>query len=342
MKILDLSADQIINEPNPFRLLDVKNLKSSFRDMSMRWHPDKPGGNGDVFAKLNVAKSQIEDLMNGRINEIDHVRMFTGADGSRDRMVFQAKLKTDTGAMYVGYNTVAFAERRELSNLFNARIPEFKFVNDKMRDSVGFSLPLDKTTIEEKDEIVYVIKKSRELVPLGILLDFARKHGGLEPVHAAWIVSRMLNIVCYLSRFDIVHTAINPTNLFVDTKTHGVALLGGWRLATHVGDTMKAVPAFTRMVAPRRALESKIADVSIDLAAFKAVARIVFGDIAGRKLHVKTPSEVKRWLRLPPEKVAVDEYAAWEKAREGFGPRKFVAWSLGTAGLYDTMRASKP
>lgn len=335
-----MTADQILSEINPFKILDEGDVGGSFRQMSLRWHPDKPGGNKDVFVKLTNTRDQLESLVAGA-EEIDHVRVFKSIDGSSSRVIFNAKTRTDTGVMYLCRGVVVLVDEKALAGVLNKRIPEFHFEDDKMRKAIQYFIPNPKEVevFEEKDRIVHVFKKDKDLIPLQSLIDYLAP-GSMQPVHAAWIVSRMLHVACYLRYANIVHSGFNTTNLFVNPVTHGASLIGGWRLARKTGELLPAIPAFTIRCAPRSIIEKRISDHSLDLCAIKAIAKMLFGDIGGRNFHKDTPKSVRKWLILPSGRNAVDEYHSWEEALKGFGPRKFVDMNVNPASVYKKIISS--
>lgn len=329
----DMTKEQLLVLKNPLRILDLDDLTGSFRKFAMRWHPDR-GGDPAIFAKVSEWRDQLQEVIEGKRHEVDGIRFFRSKDGKESRLIFLAKRKTDTGQMYLGRGFVTFVEDAAASAHFNASFPKFSFRDDKMRQGMEQFLPLSMEDIAEADDVAYVIKKDPGLMPMQILIDHLGGCGKILPVHAAWMTSRMMHIACYLAHYGIVHMGFNTTNLFVNPKTHGAALLGGWRLSRKVNESFSAVPAFTLKFTPRSVVEQRKARHSMDLVVIKAVARMLFGDINGRHLHEKTPKEVRHWLNLPASATALEQYKTWEEALKGFGPRKFVEMDVDPDSIY--------
>jgi len=59
------------------------------------------------------------------------------------------------------------------------------------------------------------IKLTDKAVPLS-------KIQNLEQIHANWILSRMIEFVALISKFNYTHLGINPDSIYVVPKTHGI------------------------------------------------------------------------------------------------------------------------
>jgi len=329
-----LLASEILSEINPFAIIDPNDIKGSFVKLSKIWHPDVSTGNHEVFTKITHMRDLVLKIENGE-KEVPHVRIIKSKDKGIHRIVFHKKYATDTGFMYLCKNFVVFAESKNYESLFNPEIPKFENKHKVISEKILPFLPHQFDKYEEEDFFVYVIPKKPDVVPLRTLLDYLKTP--LEPVHAAWVVSRLLNLASYLAYTSLSHLGFNETNIFVNPINHTAYLLGGWRLATPFGEKIKALPQFTMRYCPRHCVDTKKATPILDLETIKALARTLFGDVNGRNFSPGTPQSIKNWLIQPSLDKAADEYASWEKALLGFGPRKFIQMDFSNILLYRSL-----
>lgn len=142
-----------------------------------------------------------------------------------------------------------------------------------------------------------VIQRDNSFFPLSMF-------GALEPVHAAWIVSRMENIACVLAFSGISHNGISPDSVFINPVTHEAALLGNWWMA--------------------EALPEEPKGINEDLMDLRKTAKYAMGTFIGN-----APKEFADFLNEKVKKEAFDDFADWDKVIEkGFGGRRFVKMNL--------------
>lgn len=62
-------------------------------------------------------------------------------------------------------------------------------------------------------------------IPGPTIAEFVEKHGGMEPIHVAWITERILNILKYLHMHGVVHGDVKPANTIIQPESHTIALV---------------------------------------------------------------------------------------------------------------------
>lgn len=153
--------------------------------------------------------------------------------------------------------------------------------------------------------------------------------GRIEPVHVAWMVSRLLELHMEL---DVLAKAacggIVPDSLVVDPKDHGLYVVD-WRFTTPYGQRLRGVPTDVVGFVPA----DRLATAEIDRRSIQAAALRLLGDPVGNGnalVHrgVKLPEPMFSWLRTPQAGTAKDVHKRWrETLTTTFGPPTFHAFT---------------
>lgn len=332
-----LTAAEILAVPafDASRVLpgDEDAIRSRFRDLVRDWHPDRcrePKA-PEVFAHL--VKLRDAALAGGPKAS---VRTFLGKAGKSFEMSYLKASRFDAGEILVGRGSVAYLVEPDFADLV-ARAEATaapRFANDRMRKEMERFLPslLRREPVSEGEVLVY--GRTPDQILLRDLLDSA---GPVEPVHAAWLVSGLLNVACWLSWAGLCHGAISPETVLVSPKHHSVALTGPFLYAAAIGRRPEALPERTLSTLPRLALAGQAVDGTVDLDLVRATVREALGDPAGVRISLRkdVPTAFATWLAMPPSKDARQDYASWERARESsFGPRRFVGMGVRPEAVY--------
>lgn len=183
--------------------------------------------------------------------------------------------------------------------------------------------------------------KTPDMLRLRDVLSF---YGGALPDrHAAWILSRLYNLACYLDFSGLTHNAISLENWFISPQSHKGALLGGWWYTVPRGEPMLGVPESTYTVLPPQVRIDKRGSVRTDLECIRGVGRELLGDRTGSRLMTSNvPRAFIEWLRGAPADTAYQEYTRWERVlTKSYGRRRFVAMDLDSKTLYERLNDNK-
>lgn len=331
-----LTAAEILAVPafDASRVLpgDEDAIRSRFRDLARDWHPDRCHEREapEVFAHL----VRLRDAALGGPKAA--VRCFLGKAGKSFEMSYLKASRFDAGEVLVGRGSVAYLVETDFADL--AATPDAtaapRFANDSMRKEMERFLPslLRREAVSEGEILVYARTPDQVL-----LRDLLESVGPIEPVHAAWLTSGLLNVACWLSWTGLCHGAISPDVVLVSPKHHSVALTGPALYATAIGGRPVALPERTLSTLPRLALAGQAVDATVDLDLVRATVREALGDPAGVRISLRkdVPTAFATWLAMPPSKDARQDYASWERARESsFGPRRFVGMGVRPEAVY--------
>jgi hypothetical protein len=331
--LADLTAAEILRlRDHEAALLfpgDEDMVAMRYRKLAMIWHPDRNAGPqaAAVFARI-AALHQCATRPRSAAQE----RRFRTRGGRSFRFAWRSRRETDFGEVLVGRGHIAHVLAPGAHDLA-ARAGRIapRFADAGMRAQIEPLLPRTMARLDTADGLVFVEGKRPDQV---LLADLVRL-GPVDPRHAAWLTTRLLNLVCWLDHAGISHGALGPDTLLVSPERHELALTGPMLCAALFGTAFAALPERTLDLLPRLAADP-IADASVDLALVRQTVREALGDPAGTRLAADPalPSAFGQWLLLPPAASAQTDFAGWERARDAaFGPRRFVNWDFDPAAV---------
>ena len=338
---LSAAAILAIPEDHPERLFGTPEaITPLWRALARTWHPDHAADAmaATVFAHIGCLHARAlekRDLGQWRTPGLLELR---GADGVTRRVRHIREFPFELGAAYLGRTLLTYViedEYADLAETARRTITGLGYADDRMRENLRGRLPVLKTSFTTRDQTVLVLERPAGALRLRDALDH---HGGrIAAAHAAWIISELLNLACYLSWAGLAHGDISPDTVYIVPAKHTIWLAGGWWYANPVGARMNALPERSLTVAPADVLDTKQAGERLGLELIRLLGREMLGDPDGLRLGADpdTPSALGGWLRLPAPGGAREDYGQWpEVLRDSFGPRKFVAWNMTAEDLY--------
>jgi hypothetical protein len=206
-----------------------------------------------------------------------------------------------------------------------------RFADDAMRREMARFLPRIERVLETAGGWVFIERKHADEV---LLADLAAL-GPVDPRHAAWMATRLVNLACWLQWSGVAHGAIGPDTLLVSPVQHSVVLTGPFLCAGSFGSAPTVLPERTLDVAPGYAAAGARLDERLDPELLRLTLRELLGDPTGTRLAADPdfPKPFAGWL-LAPAPSAQADFAVWERAREAsFGPRRFVPWKVDIAAM---------
>jgi len=271
-----LSKTEILNIINPKQLFGKTDPVAEYRRLASLWHPDK-GGDAKVSAHIN----KLNDLRIKRAD--DAIIMLTDSQNKPHAFNCAVQHSFELGKVLLTDTNIAYAVNSSNEDLVDRQrnaIYRMKFKDKAMKDKyLQYCLPkIQKSFKCIEDDMHYtVIDKPNDVLRLSDVL--SHFGGKLPERHVAWIVSRLLDLCCYLQYTGLSHNGINSENVFICPEFHTVSLLGGWFYAAPLGEKLVAAPRKTIEYAPSDLLSNKIGDTRTDLEMVKATARELLGDI---------------------------------------------------------------
>jgi hypothetical protein len=316
-------------------------LKKDWLALAALWHPDRNASEpdaGKVLQHINALyqaalhKFALGEWEGGGVLELP------ARGGGKRELCYLQRRRFELGERIIGETFAAYTVEMAYRELYDAAlrtIGTFRYADDAMKKEFSRALPRCGETVETADRLILIEERNPDLAALDDLIEFLG--GRLEAKHAAWIVSGLLNLTCYLEWAGLMHGAIAPDTVFVSPRHHSVALLGGWWYAVPAGAKLRALPQRTLNAVPSIIGGAKRAASAVDSELVRQVAREMLGDPGGTKLlhDESVPRPFRQWIAHPPAEPAYADYCTWEKAREAsFGARKFAGVPAEAGDIY--------
>lgn len=311
---------------------DPAKAKAEYRIYAKEIHPDicKDERSEDAMRKLNGLYKQATDCFASHTWVRSNCVVLTEKLGKSISIKYRTKTDFELGTRYVCDLAVCYVFKPEAKRFADnavRQIKSLKYKDDKMKQEMARFMPEIKIDTDLTDgSHILVLGKTIDLIPLDLVL---KECGDLiDARHAAWIISRLCNLSCYLSYCNLSHNGLTPFNLFVSPQYHSVVLLGGWWYAVPIGTKMIGTTKDVYKNMPTVTKTSKCGHQTTDYEAIKAVGRMLTND--------KTiPDAMKRWLNAGSPDDAVELFKRWDKAlNQAFGKRKFVKLEIDPATIY--------
>lgn len=341
----DLTADDIlaIPEDSPERLFSsAAAAEKEARVLFKKWHPDYCSDQraNEVFHRLRTLDEAADRKIAEGSWETPGLLRITSTNGSQFEMRYARKVDLEVGSMYIGRKFVGFdIPTANLDLLANAerQLTALTYATPAMRNEFVRYFPEVARKVETPTGAFLVLNKDPGMLLLQDVL--AHYKGKMPPRHVAWVISRLLNIACYLElQGKVAHNAIGSDTVFISPEWHSAHLLGGWWFATGLGVPMKAASQRMLLCAPPDVLQKKVGDRRTDMEMIQALGREMLGDMSGVRLakDATVPPALVDWLQLSTHQSAVATYRDWQERvlMEAFGERKFVRMDVTHDALY--------
>jgi hypothetical protein len=306
---------------------DEAAITSGFRKMARVWHPDysKDARAADVFEHL--VKMRDRALK----KDFGPSIILTREDGTKFRMEYLTSTQGDGVVVFVGVSSVAYLVDQANSDLVDRGLNrKWKFANDDMKKEMSRFLPSFRREIKLSNGRLVVYDRTPDQVLMSDLIAQEKK---IVSPHASWMVTRMLNIACYLEYAQVSHMSIAPEFLLVSLEHHAVSLTGPAMYATDFAVRPKAAPHRTIEAIPSLKDATVKIDSRIDLALIRQTVLTLLGDPSGNRIRTDPDirQETVRWVSSAPAKTAIADYTAWEAS---LGVRKFVKYPKTAQDFY--------
>jgi len=339
-----MTASQILaipsNRPEAIFTGNAAAVRASFAALVKRWHPDHNDGSREATEAFNKIVALHEKaklrLGAGSAAATETLRVKDSMGRSFD-LTCKVRRPFELGELTVSHTKIGFVVDRPRRDLFEngiATLRSVRYPDAKVRVQMERFFPAPKGIYETSEAMVAVFDKTEDIVVLSDLI--AHMGGALPPKHAAWVISGLLNLCCFLEVSGLTNNAISPETVLV-SPTHHTAFTLSWWYAARTGHRLTLLPPSTFDLVPASMARDKRASIRLDLESVRAVGLACLGDRTGASLAGRTdvPSSISTWLRLPPAASAIDDYRCWsEKALPGFGPRRFLKLGITSRDIY--------
>lgn len=178
------------------------------------------------------------------------------------------------------------------------------------------------------------VKKPPNEYPLDLFMKAYKDDLGGRDV--AWIISRMINLCCFLrwSGYPIVLNGFTESNLFINPDKHSLHIYGGWWYATPVGEKMIGTSKDIYACMDYKTKTDHISTQLTDMECVRAIARRI------TEGNVDIQKSMLDWIHSGSLDDPIEENRRWDKALEqAYGPRKFIKFTADPAKIYTQKRS---
>lgn len=321
------SAQEILAMNDRQLFPDIAGLDSAFRQMARVWHPDHNHASNAAQVFAHITQMRDKAKHRGVMPSV----LFERANGSSFKMEYLRAMSADGCGIYIGGSSVAYlVDAKDADLADRAQVRKWSYANSGMKTEMERFLPNQARYEELIGGRLFVYRRTPDQV---LMRDLMTSQGPIAPEHVCWMVTRMMNIACYLEYAGVSHLSLSPDFLLVSLEHHGVSLTGPTLYATTFDKRPLAATKRTIEAIPSlRDADSK-ADSRLDRQLIRQTALELLGDPSGNRIR-SNPNirpEVVRWLSGSPPLSAVADYESWEKS---LGVRKFVKYPKTAQDIY--------
>lgn len=313
---------------------DLEVCKSEYKELAKKWHPDTNSEDTTIiFEKINsLYKKALQMIKDGVWEESNFIRIHTKSNKRLD-ISFLHSFIFELGVCYVCNKHIIYvidSDKSKYSSRMKKATMYFTYANDKMKHEFKNYLPKIVSEYETTDnKHIIILDKSEDLYPLPVVLSYY--NGRIPDKHVAWIISRLLNITCYMDYAGIVHNGIGLNECFISPENHKIALLGGWWYSTRKNAPMVGTTKDIYDVIPLSVKNDKKSNIKTDLESIKLIGRQALGEKnIGKFLRSDlAPSAFTEFLVSSSNQNAYEEMKKWEKALlASYGKRRFIRMEI--------------
>lgn len=312
---------------------DPQKAKNEYRMMAKAIHPDicNEDKSDEAMKKLNLLYQQAVKCFDSHTWTGTNKIVFTDIFGKTISVKYKLKSDFELGVRYVCDLAVCYVFNKNAKayadNAFN-RIKALKYKDEKMKQQIKRFMPeVDIYSKLSDGRMILVIKKAKDLFPLDAVID--KCNDKIDARAAAWMISRLCNISCYLSVSDLSHNGLTMFNIFVSPQQHSISLLGGWWYAVPIGTKMIGTSKDVYRNMSTIVKTNKCGHQTTDFESIKHVGRIL-------TRNKTVPDAINKWLNDGSPDSAIELYRRWDKSLEAaFGERKFVKLDITSKEIFD-------
>lgn len=318
-----------------FPMKEEKELKAAYRRLAKKYHPDvSPNKDAEqLFIHLSALYSgALEGLKVGIVGVPTKQIELPLDTGKKLKITYFSENVFELGLCYVCNRSIIYLiseKHQKYVENYKTVLRGLKYANTEMEKEFSRYFPKIKNELRlATGEYVLVLEKdSTDFALQDVAKMYAKKNTSLGSKHLAWVISRLLNLACFLQYNGISHSGLTLGNCYISPIYHTISLVGWW-YTTEIGGKLKGLPLEVYNLMPPKEKSDKISSVKLDIESIRGIGRRLSGD--------STPLEIKNWLEKASSSDAFKEHEAWHQVLEKvWGARKFVELPLTLEDIYN-------
>lgn len=330
MKTVDINT--ILNPATKFGDLfpraSKEELKKIYLLYSKIYHPDvcdDPRA-ADAFAKItefyNTALSMLESDTWEKTNYIE----FHLTTGKTIQITYLYHRIFELGEYYVCRKNIIYVFDFSKKEYYNNIKKTVRYANEDMEKAFKPLLPHVIKEANTENQHIVVMDKPENVYPLRCLFE-NYFNLNVPDKHLAWIVSRLMNICCFLKYNELVSNGLDLDNLFVCPDEHSIHLYGGWWYTVREGNNLIGTTRDIFNIMPPKVKADKRASSITDIESVKALGR--------KYLQPSAPAPFKEFLNSGSSEDSFKEMKKWDDALlRSYGKRHFLKLNTNIDNIY--------
>lgn len=309
-----------------FKSKDKGGNKRIYKSIMKEWHPDrywKEEGKREECERVIKHINKLYEEYNNNIEKrkvYEEKRYEERVTGKEIRIRYIEEGRNEIGKIYKGKGIVVYEieeGKEKYYKNYKESIKGLRYSDDKMRKEMEKYLPIRVRYREVVGSNLIVIEKGENEI---MLRDIMRYYGGRIPIRTgSWIISSLMNIICYLEWKETVHNGITEDNIFIDMKEHKGLLLGGWWYSVREGERMIGCKKEIYEIMPFISKRDKKSSYKTDIESVRRIAREIFNT---EKMEVPKPI-IDYSRETVIKESAIEEYKLWNKVLDDtFGKKR--------------------
>ena len=317
--------------------------KKEYRELCWTWFPDnlsndKKSLGEEVSKKINQLYEEAKKCFATNKWEISNVLFFNDIDNKKYSITYLKDISNEMGITYIGETSLTYVIEKSKEKYYNAyieNINNLKFADDNMKIEFQRLLPkIYKNTKDDRGNYCIVLQKTSDVFCLRDILNYYNNK--IPHNHVAWIISRLMNLLCFLEFNHLSHNGITIDNCYISPKYHTIMIYGGWWYAKEIGTKMLGTTKEIYDVMPLLNKNTKISNISTDIESVKLIGRILLGNKSVVSLDNEIPKAFRDWLSNGSKKSAFIEFDMWTKALfNSYGKRSFKEMEINKTNIYN-------
>lgn len=333
---IDKTIRQVLNAEfcGDIFLKDEERARLQYRELAKAIHPDlcnHPDA-AKAFGKLNRLYSDAERNFQHQLWEKTGFIWY-----DKDHYVsYETSKRFECGIRYAGVRHVVWAfenGKEKYSDRFFQAVKGIHYRDNKMEELYRKRVPQIQTyqNIHYANLIVPPVRiitaKEESEYPMDL---FMYAYGPLlDGRDICWMISRAVDLCCFLYTCGIVHNGIRIENLFIDPTMHTLHLYGGWQYAVKTGEKMTGT---TREIYELMPTSARTTGISTSVTDMECVRDIFRGVVKNAR---DVPKVVREWTERGSGSNPIEEYTQWNLVLDrAYGARQFKPLPVESGKIY--------
>lgn len=339
-----LPSATILGMTSPTQLFpnSMAEAEKSWRKLVQLWHPDKHPATArlatEVMIKIKSLYEKAESQIQAGVWGTGKFIKFETKDSFVNFTYLEQDEIQNFGTQYTGRRFVVYHipdSNLDMVKIWLLNTDKFHSptLDDKSQKNFQAQLAARPTEFKLKDgSVLLAVPKLPEFLCLKHVLN---KRGALEPVHVAWIMSRLTVLGMLMKDRDVPNLEIVSASVFINPGTHEAFLASGWQYALNFDQKALAAPQKLARLCPKIAV-SHNAQCMHGTTMIKALGRECLGDSVGVMLLQRkdVPAPFTAWLNSPSTNDSHAEARKWERAKLASFEKQFIDLTLTEKEVY--------